>query len=87
MKREVDYFRSKPSAPFIIGFMILLMSCAFLLIAEKKKAAESLANWAYLLLVIGVLIELNQQVNFAGGFSKIFNWVRNLPNKVSALLA
>ena len=81
----IYYFKSNPTALFIIGSMVLLMSGVFLLIAEIEKASESLANWAYLLLVIGVLIELNQQINFVRGSSKLFNWVRTIPKKVSTL--
>ena len=38
--------------------MISLMSGAFLLMGKNEKAAEILANWAYLFLVIGVIIKV-----------------------------
>jgi hypothetical protein len=55
-----NYFKEKPSAPYIILFMALLLSCAFLLIAKLERVAEQTANIAYFLLVIGVIIEINQ---------------------------
>lgn len=54
------YVREKPSAPFIIAFMVLLIICAFLLILKAEEAAEQLANIAYFSLVIGVGIEVYQ---------------------------
>jgi hypothetical protein len=33
------------------------MSCAFLLIGKNARTAESVANWAYLFLVIGLVIK------------------------------
>lgn len=54
------YFKEKPSAPFIIGFMLLLIICAILLMLKLEKVAKDLANIAYFLLVIGVVIEVYQ---------------------------
>ncbi|MDL1969857.1 MAG: hypothetical protein LWW94_02570 [Candidatus Desulfofervidaceae bacterium] len=45
------------SRTYIIGFMVLLILCAFLLVFKQEKAAEQLAVVAYFLLVIGVGIE------------------------------
>jgi len=56
------YIREKPSAPFITGFMALLMICALFLIFKSEKAAEELANIAYFSMVIGVGIELYQMI-------------------------
>jgi len=63
MKR---YLQGKPSAPFIILFMVLLVICAFLLVFKLEKLAEHLANIAYFALVIGVGIEVYQLIK-AGG--------------------
>ncbi|HBA27796.1 MAG TPA: hypothetical protein DCY98_10505 [Nitrospinae bacterium] len=52
------YSKKKSSTPFVIGFIVLLMICAFLLIFKQEKAGENLANIAYFLLVIGVGIEI-----------------------------
>lgn len=56
------HIKEKPSAPFIIAFMALLIICAFLLIFKVEKAAEQLANIAYFSLVVGVGIELYQMI-------------------------
>ena len=58
--RKWPYFREKPSAPYIMLFMILLLSCAFLLIVKLEPIAEQVANIAYFLLVVGVGIEFYQ---------------------------
>lgn len=64
--RIQDYFREKPSAPFIIGFMVFLILSAFLLILKRQASAESTANWAYLMLVIGLIIEFIQFIRNNG---------------------
>lgn len=46
-------FQEKPLASSIAVFIVLLVMCAFLLILRAERAAEQLANIAYLLLVIG----------------------------------
>jgi len=50
----MNFFRKDLARVFILGFMILLISCAFLLIFKAEKTAEEVANVAYFLLVIGV---------------------------------
>lgn len=62
--KEYSFDKSKLSHKFIIGFMILLMLCAFLLIFKQEKAAENLANIAYFLLVIGVGIEVYRLIRY-----------------------
>ncbi|MBI4654814.1 MAG: hypothetical protein HY752_07470 [Nitrospirae bacterium] len=59
-----SYVKEKPSAPFIIAFMALLIICALLLIFKVEKAAEQLANIAYFSLVVGVGIELYQMIKY-----------------------
>ena len=56
--KVVEFFRKDFARLFIVGFMVLLISCAFLLILKKEKIAEEVANVAYFSLVIGVVIEL-----------------------------
>lgn len=58
------YIKERPSSPFIIGFMALLIICAFLLIFKAEKAAEQLANIAYFALVIGVGIEVYRLIRY-----------------------
>lgn len=56
------YIKERPSHPFILGFMSLLIICAFLLIFKHEKSAERAANIAYFALVIGVGIEVYQLI-------------------------
>jgi hypothetical protein len=64
LPRARAYIKEKPSAPFIIAFMVFLMICAFLLIFKAEKAAEQLANIAYFSLVIGVGIEVYRMIKY-----------------------
>ena len=52
-----QYLRDKPADPFIVGFMALLALCAVLFIFNYEKAAEGLANIAYLFLGVAVAVE------------------------------
>ena len=54
----LHYLKKNPGSGFILGFMFLLIVCAFLLILGREKTAQGIANWAYLFLVIGVVIKL-----------------------------
>ena len=56
--KVVEFFGKDFARLFIVAFMVLLVSCAFLLIFKKEKAAEEVANVAYFSLVIGVVMEL-----------------------------
>ncbi len=62
LPRAQAYIKEKPSAPFIIAFMALLVICAFLLIFKSEKMAEQVANIAYFSLVIGVGIEIYHMI-------------------------
>jgi len=57
-----NYFAEKLSAPYVIGFMVLLMSCPFLMIVNLEPVAEQVANVAYFMLVFAVIIELKQYI-------------------------
>lgn len=54
MNKLTNFFRTDLARIFILGFMILLISCTFLLIFKADETAEEVANVAYSLLVIGV---------------------------------
>ena len=56
--RVAEFFGKDFARLFIVAFMVLLVSCAFLLIFKKEEAAEEVANVAYFSLVIGVVMEL-----------------------------
>jgi len=52
-----QYFRDNPGAVFIIGFQLLLVVCAGLLIQGSSVMANEVATYAYFLLVVGVILQ------------------------------
>lgn len=52
------YLKISPGAPFIIGFQLLLLICAGLLIQGNSVMASEVAVYAYYLLVAGVVLQL-----------------------------
>jgi len=58
LPRAKRYFRENLGAPFIIGFQLLLLVCAGLLIRGNSVIANEVAVYAYFLLVIGVVLQL-----------------------------
>lgn len=64
MPSILAYFKEKPSALFIIGFMFLLIICTILLMLKLERTAKELANIAYFLLVIGVGIEVYRFIKY-----------------------
>lgn len=52
-----EYFKDNPGAPFVIGFQLLLVVCAGLLIQGSLAMANEAATYAYLLLVVGVVLQ------------------------------
>ena len=58
LPRVRRYLRENPGASFIIGFQILLLVCAGLLIVGNSVWADELAVVAYFSLVIGVVLQL-----------------------------
>jgi hypothetical protein len=55
--RVKKYMKENPGAPFIMGFMALLLSCAILLSTGHTPQANKTAEYAYYLLVIGVVLQ------------------------------
>ena len=55
--RIKTYLKKNPGAPFIMGFMTFLLSCAVLLSTGHTPQADKIAEYAYYLLVIGVIIQ------------------------------
>lgn len=52
------YFKDNPGAPLVIGFQLLLVLCAVLLIQGSSAIANKVAIYAYFLLVVGVALQL-----------------------------
>jgi hypothetical protein len=53
-----DYFKANPGTPFILGFMILLLSAAALLAISRPNDADNVANYAFYSLVLGIAIQV-----------------------------
>jgi len=53
-----EYLKDNPGAPFVIGFQLLLVVCAGLLIQGNSVMANEVAVYAYFSLVIGVVLQL-----------------------------
>lgn len=56
--RVKRYFMENLGAPFVIGFQILLLTCAGLVIQGNSSLANEVAIYAYYSLVIGVFLQL-----------------------------
>ena len=52
------YFKANPGTPFILAFMILLLSAATLLSIGRPNDADNVANYAFYFLVLGIAIQL-----------------------------
>ncbi len=55
---DVTYLTENWGAPFIVAFMILLITAAIYLAYGNEAKANKLAEYAYYNLVIGVLLQL-----------------------------
>jgi len=53
-----DYFKANPGTPFILAFMILLLSAATLLSIGRPNDADNVANYAFYSLVLGIAIQV-----------------------------
>ena len=56
--RVKGYVKENWGAPFVVGFMALLMAAAVFLIMEFSVLAEEVAVYAYYSLVVGVVLQL-----------------------------
>ena len=52
------FFRENPGAVLVLGFQVVLVICAVLLVLGGSFLAESIAVVAYFLLVLGVVLQL-----------------------------
>lgn len=53
-----EYCHKNMAGALIIGFILFLFLCAFLLVTGLRAIAEPIANLAYLLLVVGIVLRL-----------------------------
>jgi hypothetical protein len=53
-----SYFKENPGTPFILGFIILLVSAAVLLVAGKSDEANATAVYAFYSIVLGIIIQV-----------------------------
>jgi len=51
------YFRDNLGAAFVIGFQVLLLTAAGLLVVGNSALANGVALYAYYLLVVGVVLQ------------------------------
>lgn len=58
MRGLKSYLRENWGAPFVIGFMLLLLICAGLLVGSRLDLANEVAIYAYYMLVVGVVLQL-----------------------------
>jgi hypothetical protein len=56
--RVIGYVRENWGAPFIVGFMLLLMISAVSLSVSLTALADEVAVYAYYALVIGVFLQI-----------------------------
>jgi hypothetical protein len=67
LPRVKKYFRENLGAPFVIGFQVLLLVCASLLIMGNSVLANEVAVYAYYLLVAGVVLQLFSFLRYEKG--------------------
>jgi hypothetical protein len=65
--RAKRFLRENPAAVFILGFQVLLVTCAVLLVSGLSFIAEGLAVAAYFLLVAAVVVQLVSFLRGRGG--------------------
>jgi len=61
---NLTYLLENWGAPFIIAFMILLMTAAIYLAIRNEAMANLLAEYAYYALVIGVILQLASYIKY-----------------------
>jgi len=58
LARFKSFLRDNPGAVFVLGFQVLLVACAAVLVFGMAWLAEFVAVGAYFLLVVGVVLQL-----------------------------
>ena len=63
----LKYLRENWGAPFVVGFQVLLLFCAWLLIQGYASLANEVAIHTFYLLVIGVVLQLVSYLKYGKG--------------------
>jgi len=53
-----SYFKANPGTPFILAFMVLLVSAAVLLLEGKSVEANLTGVYAFYSIVLGIIFQL-----------------------------
>ena len=53
-----SYFKASPGTPFVLAFIVLLVSAAALLVAGKSGEASDTGVYAFYAIVLGIIIQL-----------------------------
>ncbi len=58
LKQLKNYFKTNLGTPFVLVFMVLLLSAAALLTTGRPNEANNVANYAFYSLVLGIAIQV-----------------------------
>ena len=64
--RMKSYIKKNWGAPFIVGFMLLLIAAAVSLSSGWASLADTVAVYAYYALVVGVVLQLTCFIKYRG---------------------
>lgn len=63
-RRSKQYLRTNWGAPFIVAFIVLLISSAALLDTDRSSTANDVAVYAFYALVLGVVLQIASYIKF-----------------------
>jgi len=67
LRSSLNYLKENWGAPFVVGFQVLLLVCAGLLVQGSSGLADEVAVYAYYLLVLGVFLQLASFLKYGKG--------------------
>ncbi len=73
------YLGGNWGAPFIFGFILLLLTCAGLMVSNRLALADEIAVYAYYMLVIGVLLQIVSFLRRRGSVDETENTQNDSP--------
>jgi len=79
IERGRKYLIANPSAIFVLGFIALLILCAFILVSSPSnmELADNVATYAFYLLVPGVILQF-LQVQFESELKRVIGRLKRL---------